>query len=132
MVVHLEISQQQPSSFGRLFVQAERLLKSQHACVELARRIKIVGSKSDMSHTNNLGTSGRSRRRAARARLRDARRDQQAKQHHLQYFHGERWWTSMRPTVKQRREGSDSRRRIHAFGLEPQGLKPSLISRDFK
>src|SRR5438034_2544070 len=100
MVVHFEISQQQPSSFGRLFVQAERFLKSQHACVELARRIKIVGSKSDMSHTNNLGTSGRSRRRAARARLRHAGRDQQGKQHRLQYFHGERWWTSRRPTVK--------------------------------
>src|SRR5439155_18487433 len=27
-------------------------------------------------------------------------------------------------------KGSDSRRRIHAFGLEPQGLKPSLILRD--
>src|SRR6266478_7033401 len=104
MVVHLEISQQQPSSFRRLFVQAERLLKSQHARVKLAGRIKIVSSKSDMSHANSLGTSGRSRRRAARARLRHARRDQQAKQHHLQYFHGERWWTSMRPTVK-RREG---------------------------
>src|SRR2546426_6312302 len=105
MVVHLEISQQQPSSFRRLFVQAERLLKSQHASVKLAGRIKIVSSKSDMSHTNNLGTSGRSRRRAARARLRHARRDQHRKQQHLQYFHGERWWTSKRPTVKLRREG---------------------------
>src|SRR2546427_6620345 len=104
MVVHLEISQQQPSSFRRLFVQAERLLKSQHARVKLAGCIKIVGSKSDVGHANDLGTSGRSRRRAARARLRDARRDQQAKQHHLQYFHGERWWTSKRPTVKLRRE----------------------------
>src|SRR5207248_5491296 len=27
-------------------------------------------------------------------------------------------------------KGSNSRRRIHAFGLEPQGLKPSLILRD--
>src|SRR5437667_7312151 len=105
MVVHLEISQQQPSSFGRLFVQAKRLLKSQHARIKLACRIKIVGSKSDMSHTNNLGTSGRSRRRAARARLRDARRDQEEGQKRLQDFHGERWWTSRRPTVKQRREG---------------------------
>src|SRR5438132_11289801 len=106
MVVHLEISQHQPSSFRRLFVQAERLLKSQHARVKLAGRIKIVSSKSDMSHTNNLGTSGRSRRRAARARLRHARRDQHRKQQHLQYFHGERWWTSKRPTVKLRREGN--------------------------
>src|SRR2546428_13759872 len=105
MVVHCEIRQQQPSPFRGFFVQAERLLKSYHACVELARRIKIVGSKSDMSHTNNLGTSGRSRRRAARARLRDARRDQHRKQQHLQYFHGERWWTSKRPTVKLRRGG---------------------------
>src|SRR5437899_439821 len=105
MVVHFEIRQQQPSSSRGFFVQAERLLKSQHACVELARRIKIVGSKSDMSHANDFGTSGRSRRRAARARLRDARRDQEEGQKRLQDFHGERWWTSRRPTVKQRREG---------------------------
>src|SRR5207244_12590145 len=99
MVVHLEISQQQPGSFRRLFVQAERLLKSQHARIKLAGCIKIVSSEADMSHANDFGTSGRSRRRAARARLRDARRDQEEGQKRLQDFHGERWWTSKRPTV---------------------------------
>ena len=38
-------------------------------------------------------------------RLRDARRDQEEGQKRLQDFHGERWWTSKRPTVKLRREG---------------------------
>ena len=57
-----------------------------------------------MSHANNLGASGRRRRgRDVRASLRYASRNQQAKQHRLQDFHGERWWTSRHATVKRRR-----------------------------
>src|SRR5439155_18635653 len=80
-------------------------LTPQHGPRKPGWRIKLGGSKSDMSHADTLATSGRSRRRAARARLRDARRDQAEGQKRLQDFHGERWWTSMRPTVK-RREGN--------------------------
>src|SRR6266853_3517252 len=54
MIVDFEISQQQLA--GRI-VDGERFLKSQDARVELTGRGKVVGSQTDVSHTDDGGAS---------------------------------------------------------------------------